>query len=291
MLESVTNSTDLEGAVNQLSTNTVIAACVLLLLLVIASVWVVKRKKKKLFLPVFATIVLVVVSTTAIISGATVYLNIKSATGGPVHWHADIEFWACGSELELRDPSGFLSNKIGTPTLHEHNDKRIHLEGVPVELPHDASLGKFMDVVGGTVSDNTLIIPLNEENYFAAESDADHTAQQSIDKFVKTTKDGKVAEFISGQSCGTQPAEVQVFVYNYNEHDKTYKQTKLQNPANYAITGKSEVPPGDCVIFEFDFKKARTNKLCEQFGIRDIEKCAIFGIEGKREICEIREIQ
>ncbi|HSE29199.1 MAG TPA: hypothetical protein VLA77_01275 [Candidatus Saccharimonadales bacterium] len=293
MLESVTNATDLEGAVSHLSTNSVLIACILLLLLVIASVIVVKRKKKKLFLPVFSAIAVIVISTTAIISGSTIYLNVKSATGGPVHWHADIEFWACGNELELRDPTGFLSNKIGTPTLHEHNDKRIHLEGVPVELPDDASLGKFMQVVGGEVSNNSLIVPINDTGYFEAEADGDGSPSdqpQLVEKFIKTSPDGKVASFVNGQTCGNQPAEVQVFVYNYNKNDKTYKQTKVAHPADYAITGESQVPPGDCAIFEFDIKKDRTDKLCEQFGIRDADKCATFGIVGKREICEIREI-
>jgi hypothetical protein len=293
MLNLNSNTADLEGAINQLSVSSVYIALGLLFLLVILAIWVVKRKKKKLMLPIYLGIAAVVVSTTLVISGATVYLNVKSATGGPVHWHADVEFWACGNELEIRNPSGFLSNKIGTPTLHEHNDKRIHLEGVPVSLPHDASLGKFMQVIGGEVSNNTLVLPLNETDYFAPEADGDgHPSPQPdlVDNFIKTTPKGKVASFISGQTCANQQAEVQVFVYKYNEHDKTYKQTKLTAPANYAITGKSEVPPGDCVIFEFDIAKERTTKLCEQYGIRDVEKCAEFGIEGKREICEILEV-
>lgn len=295
MLQNFASSTDLEATVNQLSTNTVLAGSVLLVLFVILAILVNKNKKRAKFkLPVFVAIVAVVTATTLTISGATVYLNVKSATGGPVHWHADIEFWACGNELELRDPRGFLSNKIGTPTLHEHNDKRIHLEGVPVELPHDASLSKFMNVVGGEITKNTLVVPLNDEVYFEDETDGDGNSDlypAQVEPFIHTDSEGKVASFISGQQCGTQNSQVQVFVYNYDEDQKTYKQTKLEDPADYAITDKSEVPPGDCVIFEFDVQKARTDKLCKQYGVRDTQKCDEFGVEAdKREICEIREV-
>jgi hypothetical protein len=239
----------------------------------------------------------VIVSTTLTISAATVYLNVKSATGGPVHWHADFEIWACGNEIELRDPTGFLSNKIGTATYHEHNDKRVHLEGVPVDLPYDASLGKFMNVVGGQVNGNTLVVPLNDEKYFENdedEVDGDGAAAPNpefVESFIKSGSEGKFASFAGGELCGGVPSEVQVFVYNYDKDTKTYKQTKLEDPASYAIAQESQVPPGDCVIFEFGPIRERTDKLCEQYGVRDQAKCSRFGVEAdKREICEITEV-
>lgn len=298
MLQNFSTTTgDLEQSISRLSVITVLTASVLLILLVIAAMRITKKPKSKLKAPVYISIVLVVASATFIISGATIYLNTNSATGGPVHWHADIEYWACGNELELRDPTGFLSNKIGTATLHEHDDKRIHLEGVPVELPHDASLGKFMEVIGGEISRSTMVVPLNDKDYFEdgeeeADGDGDGSpAPQLLTPFIKDGEDGKKAVFVNGQKCGDQPGEVQVFAYNYDEATKTYRQTKLDDPARYAITDDSNVPPGDCVIFEFGPKKDRTDKLCEQYGVRDKERCAIFGVEAdKRSICELREV-
>lgn len=291
-------ASDLESSVNQLSTNVVLIASVLLIALVLIAMWVTKSKKKKLKLPVFVAIAAVVTITTCTISGATIYLNVKSATGGPVHWHADFEIWACGNELELRDPRGALSNKIGTPTLHEHDDKRIHLEGVPVSLPHDASLGKFMEVVDGKISKNNLVVPLNDDEFFENnkdEEDGDGNGAPSpelLDPFIKTERDGKVASFLNGQMCGNTPAEVQAFVYNFNPETKTYTQTKLADPAEYGITGQSEVPAGDCMVIEFDASKERTNKLCKQYGVRDKVKCGQFGVTGDgRKICENTEVR
>lgn len=292
-------SGDLEQTISELSTNTVLAASVLLIILIALSVWAVRKNRKRLKLPLYIMIAFVVGVSTITISAATVYLNLNSATGGPVHWHADIEFWACGNELEMRDPQGLLSNKIGTPTLHEHNDKRIHLEGVPVELPHDASLGKFMEVVDGSITQNMLVVPLNDNGqYFESEEDeedgdgAGDTNPQLVEPFIQTAGDDTRAIFLNGQSCGDERAEVQVFVYQYNEQDKTYRQIKLDDPANYAIAQHSEVPPGDCVIFEFGSPRERTDKLCEQYGVRDAEKCVRFGVpEEDTDVCEIREIE
>src|SRR5690349_16520906 len=128
---------DLETFISQLSLTVVGVGTLLIVILVIVSMVVERRKTKKaerLKLPLFAAIVVVVLGTTLTISGGTIYLNVNSATGGPVHWHADFEIWGCNNELELRDPHGFLSNKIGTATYHEHDDKRIHVEGVPISL-------------------------------------------------------------------------------------------------------------------------------------------------------------
>ena len=166
---------DLEAAISSLSVNAVMIGSVALLVLVALAIAVVKKEKvkskaktkkgSKAKLPIFLGILITVLTTTTIISAGTVYLNVNSFAGGPVHWHADVEVWACGNELEMRDPRGFLSNKIGTATLHEHNDKRIHLEGVPV-TPKDASLGKFMTVIGGQITKDTLVFPLNDDKLF-----------------------------------------------------------------------------------------------------------------------------
>lgn len=297
---------DLEAAISSLSVNAVMIGSVALLVLVALAIAVVKKEKvkskaktkkgSKAKLPIFLGILITVLTTTTIISAGTVYLNVNSFAGGPVHWHADVEVWACGNELEMRDPRGFLSNKIGTATLHEHNDKRIHLEGVPV-TPKDASLGKFMTVIGGQITKDTLVFPLNDDKLFEnahGEEDGDGSGAQApedLQPFIKTEADGKVAKFVSGEACGNQPAQVQVFVYNFDKTTKTYKQTKLEDPAAYTIAHHSDVPPADCIIMEFAPLKHRTDKLCRQYGIRDKNKCERFGVEAnKRSICEDTEI-
>lgn len=292
---------DLETLISNLSLTVTVVGAVLVIALLLLAITLDRQKSKKpkkLKLPLFIAICVVVLGTTFTIGGGTVYLNIHSATGGPVHWHADFEIWACGNELELRDPSGFLSNKIGTATYHEHDDKRIHVEGVPINLPYDFSLGKFMTVVGGGISNDTLVVPLNADKYFedtTGEPDGDGNptpAPELINPFLHTDIHGKTATFLSGQTCGNEPAEVQMFAMHYNDKEKTYTQTKVTDIPNYIPAKEPTVPAGDCLIIEFAPRKDRTDKLCKQYGVRDMERCAQFGVpERDRHVCDIREVR
>ena len=60
----------------------------------------------------FATITIPIILTTLFMVGSTLFLNFKSISGGPVHWHASYEIWDCGNQIELLNPQG-ISNKVG----------------------------------------------------------------------------------------------------------------------------------------------------------------------------------
>ena len=249
-------SGDIEEQIKSLSINTVLIAALALVILLLISGRVIKNKKHKhLKKPLFILISIAVIIPSLLMTGSTIYLNSISDSKGPVHWHTDIEFWVCGQEIELRDPIGALNNKIGTSTYHEHDDKRIHLEGVVVDKEYDASLGKFMTVTGGEITKNTLTIP-TEESLF--EDDADGDVANGNKQFAEklATKDAKglsVIKVKNGNGCSENGyAEVQAFLYRYDENTKTYSQTKLDDPAAYIMRDESTVPPGDCLIIEFD---------------------------------------
>jgi hypothetical protein len=176
----------------------------------------------------FGLIVAIVLGVTGYLIWSTVSINIKSVTGGPVHYHADFEIWNCGQKVDLIDPRG-LDNKVGTPLLHEHNDNRIHIEG-PVLDNKDISLGNFFKVVGGSM-ETSIKVPTNNG--------------------LITLEDGK---------CNGEFAEPQVFVYK--TEGKTFSQERLINPKDYVISAYSSVPPGDCIIIELDKPKEKTDKIC-----------------------------
>jgi hypothetical protein len=285
---------DLETTVTTLAKNTVLIAAVILIVTTFLAIYLNKHLKARQFkfykFPLFAIMAITIVGSTGTLFASTIYLNTKSESKGPVHWHADIEFWACGTELELRDPYGFLSNKIGTATYHEHNDKRIHLEGVVVKKAEDASLEKFMRVTGGYITSNSFAIPLNDdEATWTATHEHQDGDQSSMDaaafadanrEYTVQDKQGPVLRLKNGQSCsdGTT-AELQTFVYRYDKKAKTYTQTKLDDPKAYIMRDEPNVPPGDCVIVEFGESKDRTDKLCEQYGVKDKIRCVEFGVK------------
>mgnify|MGYP000029326689 CR=1 FL=1 len=227
-------SGDLEADIARLSLR-VVTLGFLIVLICVGVAAIMKRETERTKLLLFTTIVVTVVFSSFTLIGSTIYLNVKSESGGPVHWHADFEFWACGQQIELKDPVGRFSNKIGSSTLHEHNDKRIHLEGVVVES-RDAELAKFFRVIGGEITRSSITIPTNSGN----------------------------ANFINGQGCNGEPGELEVFVYKTNP-DKTFTRTKIDDPAAYKIAAEQTVPPGDCIIFEFDKSDGKTERLCDQY--------------------------
>lgn len=199
----------------------------------------VKKKKlknnEKIFL--FAVISVPILIVTFYLAYSTVKLNLDSDTKGPVHWHADIEFWVCGKKLDLKDPEG-LFNRVGNPVFHEHNDDRIHVEGVVKDLSK-VSLHNFFGVVGLEI----------EETYF---------------KF----HDAKLGEVVA-ENCNGEKAKTQFFLYKIINPEDTknwvYKLEKTNE--EYIISKHQTVPPGDCIIIEFDEEKQTTSHICESYNV------------------------
>jgi hypothetical protein len=286
-------TTDIEEMIRELSFHSVGYASLFLFILIVLAILTVNKfpQFKK---AIFAIIALNVIVTTFILIGSTIYLNMNSYTKGPVHWHADLEVWACGNQLELQNPTSRFSNKIGTPSLHEHNDQRVHLEGVPTD-EYDASLQKFFKVTGGELSSNQALVPLTKSDgsYFENEIDGDGpTVNDDIDMsdFIETSDLHTVARLPESGKCGDEAAELQVFRYRTGVNN-TYTQSKVSLNENIVMRDESIVPPGDCYIIEFDKPKNYTDKLCKQYGLRDIEKCQEFGVKSdKKEVCDMSDV-
>ncbi len=218
----------------------IIVAAVITTIAVIVSVIHEKNLTHNLKVLFFLMIALPVIVATIYSAGTTIYLNVESETGGPVHWHADFEIWDCGTSIDLVDPEGLL-NRIGTPILHEHNDFRIHVEGTLIEKK-ESSLGRFFQVIGGALTDNSIVIPTNE---------------------------GELVRE-NGDLCNGQPAELQVFRYYVTNPDARpwiYEQEKLDNYVDYILSPHTNVPPGDCVIFEYGPSKESTDNICESYNV------------------------
>lgn len=206
-----------------------------LFILTVISVWI-KEKPEWLKNILFGGMSLVALSLTTYLVYTTVHKNVTSVTGGPVHYHADFRVFACGEEVELVDPEG-LSNKVGTSLFHEHNDSRIHVEGAVGDLD-DITLAKFFEVTGGELTNQYLKILTNDP-------------------------EGMVKTYYDYQG---KQGFLQVFVYRTEGESIT--QTKIDNPTQYVLSPYSQVPPGDCIIIEFDSVKEKTDKICDSYGVK-----------------------
>jgi hypothetical protein len=196
-----------------------------------------KNWAKHLF---FWSIGVISILITALFLAQTIVKNINSETGGPVHWHADFRIFNCYEELDLIDPTGLL-NRIGTSEIHEHGDKRIHIEGT-LQQKKEASLGNFFRVIGGELTPERMIVPTN----FGLE------------------------QMTNGNTCLTDPtAKGAVQVFLWKTENKIAKQVKLENFSEYIISPFSPVPAGDCLIFEFAPNKKYTTHVCDQYKVAE----------------------
>ncbi|OGC62867.1 hypothetical protein A3J33_00665 [candidate division WWE3 bacterium RIFCSPLOWO2_02_FULL_53_10] len=215
-----------------------LATGVALFLILLAVLWKNKTEKAKWFL--YLGIAVPTILATLFLAGSTVYLNLVSISGGPVHWHADFQVWACGQELDLIDPTG-IANRVGSPVFHEHGDDRIHVEGVVTDL-EEAELGRFFGFVGGELHADNFAFPTNE----------------------------KLHEYENGDPCPDgKSGTLQAFVWRTDEDAGEFYQEKLSEPQEYVISPHGNVPPGDCLIFEFGEEKDRTDKLCSFYKVAE----------------------
>jgi len=227
-----------------LSVKLIVVASAIILTLISIAIFV-QKPTEQLKRILFIGIVLVTLLITFYVAYSTINLNLVSETKGPVHWHADFEIWDCGNYVDIINPKG-LSNRVGTNVFHEHGDNRIHVEGVVVNK-QNIDLHNFIQVIGGSMTNNYMGLP-------------------TINGFLEVT---------NGDLCNGKEGKLQVFVYKTEENK--YQQVKLEDDfPDYVLSPYSFVPPGDCIIIEFDEEKERTDKICETYKIA-IQKGDIIG--------------
>lgn len=278
---------DLAKFVNDTSIAITCAAVVMLITLIVAAITT-QQSRPAFKKPLYTLMVVVVAITTFIISSMPIITNLNSPTNGPVRWATDYQIWACGNQLNLRGPQGILSNRVGTTTLFELQDNRIHFEGTPLNISNDTSLGKFMQVVDGQVTDSNLIVPVDQGSTFIGTP----SAPEQLQPFTGINRDGTFVSFTNGASCDVTPSEVQAFVYRFNPGTDTYTQTKITHPAAYEMSHTDQVPPGDCVVLEFAPPEDHTDHLCPSYGVRDKSRCVDYGVPAnKTASCTLWEVR
>lgn len=245
----------LDEAMREGTMRAVLAGAAVLAALVAASVLARKKGKKPVPLLshlLFWSIVVVVVAVTAYVAGSTIYLNAVSKTAGPVHWHADFEAWRCGEQLELVDPEGF-SNRVGSSVLHEHGDNRMHIEGVVVDFS-DVSMGSFFRSIGGDLHPGVFSLPTNTGRV--------------------TMRDG---DSCPGPGEAGVPGMLQVFVYKTVDGRMVQEKLGSSSYEDYVPSPFGNVPPGDCIIFEFGSEaKDKTGRMCGSYEVA-IKRGALNG--------------
>ena len=232
----------------------------------------------------------------SVIALSAIVSHIQADSFGPRHRHAAAEFWVCGSELQHRSNSLGLRNTSGNSLLKLASDKHIYRSGYVMDQQQSATLGKALDVIGGSIQSDTLELPLYQDSarWLMPRHRQDGDAQGSLtyeqlERYIRGSDKRPTIHLSSGERCPDGvTADLQVFVYQDNG-DGTYYQEKLSRPDDYILPPHSTMAP--CVIIEYGPSKVRTNKLCKHFGIRDDKRCSAFGVENfSGSVCDMTEI-
>lgn len=192
---------------------------------------------------------IVILGASFFTASAFVHLSQTSWSGGEVHYHADyevlIEENGSLERLNLIDPSEFcgreveggymcnLNDRTGSTKFHEHNDNRIHLEGVFKKREH-ATLGAYFETFNGTLTSNQLVYP---------------------------TVDGVVEVSESTDSNKT----LKVLVESGVADERSWK--VIDNPSNYIVSPYKRGPNLDNIFIVWDSKPA--NYVKEQLRVNN----------------------
>ncbi len=191
------------------------SAAIMIIALVLAA-FLKNEMSKNLQKIAYFAIAIPVIIGTLYLGWATIELNQKSWSHGPVHWHADFEIWVCGEQIDIVNPTG-LRNFVGEEAIHEHGDNRIHIEGVIFDR-EDATLHEFFEALGGEFTESTLSVPTEHG--------------------METWK--------NRDSCNGIPGVWYTFINN------GYAPSK--EAVDYVISPWQTVPPGDTIKFVFSEK-------------------------------------
>jgi len=133
------------------------------------------EKQKYYTMAGFLTAIMIPTLYTA---GAFMHESETSWSSGEIHYHADYEVLVEQDgnlqRTNLVDPAKFCQNsnhestymckmndRTGSKEYHEHNDQRIHLEGV-FKTRKEASLAAFFETFGGELTNDRLVYPTND---------------------------------------------------------------------------------------------------------------------------------
>lgn len=229
---------------------------------------------KKTLMWLFA---LAIIIPTLYTAGAFVHRTQTTWSAGEIHWHADYEVivkvegrmadklqqthtcredgdgYLC--QLDLLDPSKFcesttheasymciLNDRTGATEFHEHDDRRIHWEGV-FDKREDATLASFFETFGGELSKDKLVYPTNE-GWVNLTAEGDKEVQIFVKAFVDGNYRWKIAdeEYVA-QPYQQQPLIDELFIiYDSTPVDEAMQDLKDDN--NYKGFGLEKASEG-----------------------------------------------
>lgn len=205
---------------------------------------------------------------TVFASAAFVHRSVTTWSGGEVHYHADYEVVVQDEnggyeQLDLIDPGRFcegtghessymceLNDRTGAVEFHEHDDRRIHLEG-SFRDREDATLGAFFRTFGGELTNDQLIYPTNDRVW-----NISNTEDRTLKIIMKRGVGGTRGYCILGEGYGEDTC------INSPRHTDSMAGQQATSPDEYVVspwqqaTNQTSPAPLDVVWIVYDSASA-----------------------------------
>lgn len=244
---------------------TVGAGVFLLAIATITALWTEDQLPEKYKSALMSVFLLAILVPTIFSVAAFVHRSTTTWSGGEVHYHADYEVVVQNDtgqyqQLDLIDPSRFcegtthestymceLNDRTGTVEYHEHNDRRIHLEGAFREREH-ATLSAFFRTFGGELTNDRLVYPTNDKVWNLTSTD-----ERTLKIIMKQGVGGTRGYCILGeghddsQTCRNSP-----------QHTDQYAGQLVTSPGEYVVspwqqsTNQTAPAPLDVIWIVYD---------------------------------------
>jgi hypothetical protein len=239
-----------------------------LFLITVVSVWKEGELSENGKMILMTGFLLAILVPTVYTASAYTHQLATSWSGGEVHYHADYEVVVQASQedpnqkcepyngeylcqLDLINPSRFceetghestymckLNDRTGAVEYHEHNDRRIHVEGT-FRQKQDATLRRFFRTFGGELTNTKLTYPTNDKVYKVKEGDG-----KTLKIILNRGVGGERGWCVIGQP-GDGVAEEDIC-------RDTYDNKPAYSPSQYVISPYQRGPPLDDIWIVYD---------------------------------------
>lgn len=172
---------------------------------------------------------------------------------------------ACDQQIRIYPKSSLLAQSSGDAKHSVFPDGKMVFLGYRTDAILDGSLGGFFEAMGGSITTNSLALPLSAKTRESINSSS------YLQKFIRTNPIGEeYLELRSGETCDTTPSMLSVFIYDYNPVTHEHIQKRIIGPPQEYLLSDNDFGKPDCVVVVFGEPSERTQFTCN--GYPDINK-------------------
>ncbi len=204
---------------------------------------------KKMF---YGALAASVVAVTSLLATFSLNLLNTSTTGILERRTARYYVSVCDEQLRFVS-SNSLTKRVGGPRQYIYNDRMV-MQSVFADERDDASLGGMIRSLGGSISTDVILIPINMIE-----------ATPQLETFEKESPLGRqYVEFSPRTGCGASEGALTVFVYKYDENKNQYTQYHVKDPASYVFSTNADEKQ-DCIVLLYGKSTTLTDQTCSGY--------------------------